>query len=161
MNDHNCGCIIAKPKPVAIDTTALDSLGKIALSYLQQYDTMHFYFANRTIEFYTDSSVLSYLHHLNTYLAQSPQQKIELYGYTDPKGTPYDNSQLATQRLHTLQQCLVRMGIKPTQIESTAIGEIGKCASDDELCLQQYRRVDAVLEWTILRTSLNCLKFNI
>ena len=144
MNNNGCGCILAQATPPK-DTLQLDSLGKIALAYLQQQDTMHFYFANKTIEFYADSCTVSYLQHLEIYLPQAPQRKIVLYGYADPKGSVNDNEQLAKKRLETIYNSLLRFGISPNQIDTLAKGEIGKCLTNDEQCLKQYRRVDAVL----------------
>ncbi len=145
MNDHNCGCIIAKPPPVATDTNTLDSLGRVALAHLTQQDTMHFLFANRIANFYADTAVLSYIHHLKIYLDQAPHQKISLYGYSDSKGNTTDNLQLAQQRIENVFQCLRREGISAAQIDTTVVGEIGNCPSTDESCLYQYRRVDAWL----------------
>lgn len=145
MKNNGCGCILAQPV-ATVDTLKLDSLGKLSLAYLQQQDTMHFYFANQIIEFYTDSSVLSYLQHLKTYLLQAPTRKIALYGYADPKGNAEDNYQLAQKRLQTVERCLLQLGISSQQITNTAKGEIGYCADSDEFCLKKYRRVDAVLE---------------
>lgn len=142
LHDNGCGCILAQaPK----EHSPLDSLGKISLTYLQQQDTMHFYFANKTIEFYADSSVLSYLQHLKIYLPQIATQKVTLYGYSDPKGNAKDNAQLAKQRLETIYQSLLKLGISPTQIDTISKGEIGHCTDNDEFCLKKYRRVDAIL----------------
>ncbi len=56
-------------------------------------------------------------------LAKAEQKKVKLSGYTDHTGSKEINKELAEKRIAAVNKVLVKMGVEPMKISSTARGE--------------------------------------
>jgi outer membrane protein OmpA-like peptidoglycan-associated protein len=80
------------------------------------------------------------------YMKDNPSFKVELEGYTDPRGTQRHNMALSTRRAKAVQDALVAAGIPKDRIAVAAYGELKPtCAEKNAVCWKESRRVEAVV----------------
>ena len=81
-----------------------------------------------------------------TYLKENPTFKVELEGYTDPRGAPDYNLRLSSRRVEAVRQALIAEGVEKDRI---AIGSYGKltpkCEQANEVCWHRERRVEVIV----------------
>ena len=102
----------------------------------------------RSVFFDTNSALLKpegeqSLKEVVNFLAKNPALQIELTGYTDAVGSDALNKNLATQRVQTVQNFLLRQNVPNNKIVTKAFGKVaGQAADASEETKRQSRRVD-------------------
>lgn len=83
---------------------------------------------------------------LAAYLKQNPTFRVELEGFTDPRGTREYNMKLSARRVNGVRDALIAAGVAKEQILVSAYGDLNrKCAQEGEECWQQDRRVEVIV----------------
>lgn len=83
---------------------------------------------------------------LAAYLEQNPTFRVELEGFTDPRGSSDYNVKLSTRRVTAVREALVAAGVAPERILTGAYGRLNpKCEATNEECWQQNRRVEVIV----------------
>ncbi len=91
-------------------------------------DSVTMVFDRRSIHFeYDKSDILSEyeksLEKKAQYLAANPQQKIQIEGHCDERGSNQYNLALGERRAHSTKVYLIGLGVKPDQLDTISYGE--------------------------------------
>lgn len=80
------------------------------------------------------------------YLKQNPTFRVELEGFTDPRGSTAFNEKLSTQRMDAVRNALLGAGVAKESILTGSYGKLNtKCANQNETCWKQDRRVEVIV----------------
>lgn len=80
------------------------------------------------------------------YIKKNPTFRVEIEGFTDPRGGQAFNEKLSVQRMETVRAALMGAGVPKENILTGAYGELsGKCTDKTQECWQKDRRVELIL----------------
>lgn len=79
-------------------------------------------------------------------LAEEPDCKIELIGYTDSRGPDAYNLQLSQRRAESVQEVLSKQGVSTDQIEITPMGETNLPNDCGAKCSQEGHKLNRVVQ---------------
>lgn len=82
---------------------------------------------------------------LATFLAEHPERRVRIEGYTDSVGREDYNQQLSERRADAVRQALLQRSVPGDRIETVGFGEADPVASNDNAAgRQQNRRVEVL-----------------
>lgn len=114
-----------------------DMKSKISKGY-----SIYFFPENSAENNNIESSFEKYSEDLISYLNQYPEDRIEITGHTDNKGSFDANYKFGLQRAKFIKAILIKKGIKPNRIRINSKGESEPIASNEtEEGKEQNRRV--------------------
>ncbi|MDD5249406.1 MAG: OmpA family protein [Rhodocyclaceae bacterium] len=124
---------------------AVSADGQAPVDAIDKYRTrskLSVYFARRSVDL-TDDALATIAENAER-LKAKPAVSVTLVGYTDEVGSSSYGIAFAQRRVAVVAEALIRMGVDPRQIRSSAYGEEGgdtlPCAT--EICRISYRRVE-------------------
>ncbi len=86
------------------------------------------------------------LQNVASLLAQQPDIKLMIVGYTDNLGVPENNERVSAERAAAVKDFLVRQGIDPSRLESKGMGSQNPIASNDtQWGRQANRRIEFIV----------------
>jgi len=95
------------------------------------------------------------LEKLATFLIENPRLNIELFAYTDSRGSDADNLTLTQTRAELVKQYLTSKGVKANRITPKGLGEsklLNKC-KNGLLCIEEEHEVNNRIEITVKSIS--------
>lgn len=105
------------------------------------------YFATNKKEINLDTDQRNYMEGLKAYLAQNPDAKAKVTGYTDDRGEDKTNIRLSRKRSEFVRDFMIEQGISKRQIKNKGMGPDDPVASNDtEEGRALNRRVEITLE---------------
>ena len=108
----------------------------------QQFQDVQFDLATADLRAAEDAK----LSQLAAYLKEHLTFRVEIEGFTDPRGSESYNLKLSTRRVNAVRDALIAAGVQRDRILIGAYGKRNlKCAQETEQCLQQDRRVEIIV----------------